>query len=129
MEAAALALAEAALEEAAARERHAIEQASAPMPAAMDTSVLSGGSNVENMDWLQASNQIQAQEVDLLQNLMSLPDENARNQFLQMLSFANACCRNACKGGSGNSFGLPAQSLVAPTPGMNILCWVAAESS
>ena len=80
MEAAALAMAEAAAEEAAARERNALSGVGL-MPLALDAASMSVAT--DPMD--QPSSHV-TDDVELLQNLMNLPDDNARNQFLQLLS-------------------------------------------
>ena len=81
MEAAALALAEVAAREAAARDRG--------QNAVVNGNRSGGGGDFMDFDNhrrpLQVENQIGASEAELLQHLMSLPDE-ARDQFLQVLS-------------------------------------------
>ena len=86
-EQAALAVAQAALEEAAAQERLR-QQRSVQMPVPMmDPSQSSVGNTVQYMDPMQVNNQVAGvQDVDLLQTLLNLPDDNARNQFIQLFS-------------------------------------------
>ena len=79
MEAAALAMAEAAAEEAAARERNA-RAGVAQMPLSLEPAAMSGDPMVDQVVTGATD------DVELLQKLMSLPDDNARNQFLQLLT-------------------------------------------
>lgn len=88
-EAAALAMAEAAFHEAAERERGDV--ASMPDAAgAMDTSSMysyTGGNETgyEQQQIPAGVQQFMGQDAELLQNLMSMPDDESRNQFLQSL--------------------------------------------
>jgi hypothetical protein len=93
-EAAALAMAEAAMQEAAERER--FEGSAGMLPDQMDTSSLYafGGGMDHQPVYMEQQQQQQlppggqqflGQDAELLQNLMSMPDDESRNQLLQSL--------------------------------------------
>ena len=95
-EAAALAMAEAAMHEAAERERLQEYGGGVPMQDAMDAaSMYAYGDQMQiayGMDQQQQQQQQQghaeqlySQDAELLQNLMSMPDDESRNQLLQSL--------------------------------------------
>ena len=90
-EAAALAMAEAALQEAAERERLQQQRQQQPMGGmasmppmdAMDTSFVYHDMHQQQQPYMEQ--QFLGQDAELLQNLMNMPDDESRNQLLQHL--------------------------------------------